>query len=494
MKSWLFWFSTFRMADKSDKTVKNLETKVSELTSQLRDARRDRDEAQSNARRKDLQADEAVSRTKQQYEGRIAELERQLRGSQAARNTTFSNLEELVKRGSGDDSSFRRRLLDELRTGHDELEQDVAAKADLLRNHKMNGGAKKEIVTYGNVAPRKAEPAKRGSVDFGDSNAARYALEDAQRAEKRAQNLQNQLDALELQVAASQRVRAHLEAQVKEITADMEAKGGSRFSLDAAKRKLSQDNARLAELRQEEAEARRSAELALLNGEQSLRKEFQDRLSKLSDDAKGEEMRKTLMAQQRSAMAELERARQDASTAHRQRVNLEGELIDMRQRLDREVVARNEEMADKRRLQTQLQEFQINSASNSHGLAEARDAAALYKNKAESYLNRLENLEMDKLKAQKAESLIKLTLADTERSLADANAERKAAEDSIQFLESQVRELQARFESEGRDYRQVEDMRRRIAEEFESERRRYKQDLTDREELLDSTRRKYQQE
>ncbi|PWN92199.1 hypothetical protein FA10DRAFT_250506 [Acaromyces ingoldii] len=148
------------------KAMKSLEAKVSELQTSLRDARRERDEAQSNARRKDLQLDETLSRTRQQFETRIVELERELRGSQNARSTTFQNLQELVEKsaersGGADDLNFRRRLLEELRAGNDELEVDIAQKADMLRSHKVNGNAStpsskrdsKPLYTFGNIAP-----------------------------------------------------------------------------------------------------------------------------------------------------------------------------------------------------------------------------------------------------------------------------------------------------------------------------------------------------
>ncbi|ETS59972.1 hypothetical protein PaG_05959 [Moesziomyces aphidis] len=126
------------------KSLKKLEDKVAELTNSLRQAQQQRDEALSNARRKDLQADEMVSRTRRQYEQHIQELERQLKNSQIARSTTMTNLEELILAGHGSpqvtggpSDGLRHQILDELRRGHEELEQDIAAKSDLLRSHKM---------------------------------------------------------------------------------------------------------------------------------------------------------------------------------------------------------------------------------------------------------------------------------------------------------------------------------------------------------------------
>jgi myosin protein heavy chain len=58
------------------RAVRTLENKLAEANRELQSARRDRDSAQSDARRKDLQHSEALSRSQQAYEKRIAELER----------------------------------------------------------------------------------------------------------------------------------------------------------------------------------------------------------------------------------------------------------------------------------------------------------------------------------------------------------------------------------------------------------------------------------
>ncbi|KAJ1023959.1 hypothetical protein NDA13_004791 [Ustilago tritici] len=143
------------------KSLKKLEDKVAELSSNLRTAQQQRDEALSNTRRKDLQADEMVSRTRRQYEQHIQELERQLKNSQIARSTTMTNLEELVLAGHGSpqvtggaSDGLRHQILDELRRGHEELEHDIALKSEQLRSHKLP-------TSNGSVAP----PA-RGSSSY----------------------------------------------------------------------------------------------------------------------------------------------------------------------------------------------------------------------------------------------------------------------------------------------------------------------------------------
>lgn len=501
------------------KALRSLETKVSELQTSLRDARRERDEAQSNARRKDLQLDETLSRTKQQYEARIVDLERELRGSQNARSTTFQNLQDLVEKsaernGASDDLNFRRRLLEELRAGNDELEVDIAQKADMLRSHKVNGSAtsplssskrdSKPLYTFGNIAPSgrglsSNVAAKRASLTptspvtpTAASNG--FHSNDAMSSNKKANDLQKQLDALEVQFQTGMRVRQHLEATLRDVMADMESQGGQRFSLDAARRKLSQENQRLQALLLDEEEARKSAEMALLSGEASMRKDFSNRLAKLSGPSRDDEMRKALIAEQRTATAELAKMQESVASMRRSNANLENALAETRQRLERESIAKNEEVGEKRRLQTALQELQINSASSSHTVAEAKDAAQHFKAKAEEYRSQLDNLSMDKLKAQKAESLAKLSLSDSERALADSVRERKACEEIIEDLESQLREASLRLRQGGQDWNEVESMRRRMADEFDAERSRYRADLAQREELIESSRRRFQQE
>ncbi|KAK0538955.1 class II myosin [Tilletia horrida] len=121
--------------------VKRMEVQLKDLALQLRDAKRERDEALSASRRKDLQLDDALSRSTRGYEARIVELEREVRNAHAARSHAFANLEDLVAYAdpSMDDGSFRRRLLNELRAGNAAMEAEFVAKQDMLRHHKANG-------------------------------------------------------------------------------------------------------------------------------------------------------------------------------------------------------------------------------------------------------------------------------------------------------------------------------------------------------------------
>ncbi|MCO5585361.1 hypothetical protein L7F22_039294 [Adiantum nelumboides] len=363
------------------KMVKSLEGKIQSLTVSLRE----KDVALSDARRKELQSESNMSRTVQQYEARITELERELRGSQTARSTTFQNLADLVQNtNDGDDGAFRRKLLEELRAGHDELETDFAEKEALLRNHKMGNGASpaaknaKPLYTFGNLPPSKKS-----------SNAI---------------------------VTPS----------------DLRRQSGG-----------------------------------YTNGNHV----------PASPNLREDENRRQLLADHRKTQA-----------------RLESELAELRQRLGRETVAHNEEKSENRRLRTALQEVQINVASDSQSFAKTRDEVSHQRVKLDEYRDTIDQLEMEKLKAQKAENLAKRTLADVEHSLSESMRERRSAQEKIDELESSLHEAALQLQKGGRDWHEVEHLRKRMAEEFDEERGRYKSDIRHCEELIEKSRQRFQQE
>lgn len=132
-----------------------------------------------------------------------------------------------------------------------------------------------------------------------------------------------------------------------------------------------------------------------------------------------------------------------------------------------------------------------------------------YKTKANSYQARLEEAEIARAKAARAESfgmhrswtpdvawshfvIARRSLADAEKAQAEAVAQRKTAEDQLQELQDKLRELEARLEEEGRDSSDLDVLRQRLAEEMEDERKQHLQDIEERDFTIDQTRKKYQ--
>ena len=118
-------------------------------------------------------------------------------------------------------------------------------------------------------------------------------------ADRNAQvaNLKQQVQILELQMAASTRVRQYLETSLRELTAELEKTDGSKQSLEQYRVRLSKENARLMELLEEEAEARRVAEAAQLDGVQAMWDKFQSTIADERETyARLEESRKALVS------------------------------------------------------------------------------------------------------------------------------------------------------------------------------------------------------
>ena len=108
--------------------------------------------------------------------------------------------------------------------------------------------------------------------------------------------LKQQVQVLELKMAASDRVRQHLEVSLRELTAELDSSDGSVQSLQQYRGRLAKENGRLAELLEDEAEARRHAEAAQLTGIQEVWNKFQNTIAAERESyTRLEESRKALV-------------------------------------------------------------------------------------------------------------------------------------------------------------------------------------------------------
>jgi len=141
-----------------------------------------------------------------------------------------------------------------------------------------------------------------------------------------------------------------------------------------------------------------------------------------------------------------------------------------------------------------MQELEVTSSATSTIHSELQEAVEGYKAKTDSYLRRLEEAEIAKAKAVRAESFARRALAEAEKSQAQAANERKATEERLKAAEERVRDLETKLEEEDRESSDLEVLRQRLAEEMEDERKQHQQDLAERDFAADQTRKKYQTE
>lgn len=220
-------------------------------------------------------APNSIAKVQRQYESRISQLEQQLDDAQMS-NTTALRIKEHVDRQHQEirrlimsgpkDEAFRSRLLRELQLADEEMEREL-----LVRSH-TGRPTPTAVRTMASITPKKTN---------GVGRIRKESLPDPPRTpDKQAQvtALKQEVHLLEIQMAASTRVRHHLEALLRDMTAELDNSDGSKQSLEATRARLAREKAKLAELLQDEADARRAAQAAQLEDVQAMWKKFQNTL------------------------------------------------------------------------------------------------------------------------------------------------------------------------------------------------------------------------
>ncbi|KAI0726107.1 nonmuscle myosin heavy chain b [Fomitopsis betulina] len=473
------------------------QSQVSDAAVQLGNVQKAKDNLELELTRLADEADapNSAAKLQRQYEARISQLEEQLADAEASKTTAarikehvdrqHAEIRRLIMSSGPKDDSFRSRLLRELELADEEMEREMS-----VRRHTTGSDGR----SLASLTPSKRSIAQaNGTRSRKDSQPEAARLQDNRQVQ--VNTLKQQVQILEIQVAASTRVRQYLEQSLREMTAELENSDGSKQSLELYRARLAKENARLAELLEDEAEARRAAEAAQLNGVQAMWDKFQATIQQERESyTRLEESRKALVVQHRAAAVELEDQRRQVQELLTTKKQMQAEVGDLKDRLEVEIVAKNGESNARRELQSRLQELEITSSASSTIHSELQEAVETYKVKVESYIKRLEEAEIAKAKIARAESISRRALADAEKAHADIVAERNAAEERLKTAEERVRDLEARLDEEGRESSDLQLLRQRLAEEMEDERRNHQEELSERDFTADQTRKKYQAE
>ncbi|TBU21401.1 nonmuscle myosin heavy chain b [Dichomitus squalens] len=445
----------------------------------------------------ETEAPHSVAKLQRQYESRISQLESQLEESELAKSTAarikehvdrqHAEIRRLIMSNGPKDDSFRTRLLRELQLADEEMERELSHRS---QTRHLTGSRTGEQ-TLANVTPSK--PRSNGTVRFKDGPPTEIPRTPDRQAQ--VDKLRQQVQALELQMAASTRIRQYLETSLREVTEELQNNDGSKQSIENTRARLAKENARLAELLEEEAEARRAAQAAQLDGVQAMWDRFQNTIDQERESyTRLEESRKALVVQQRAAQMEVEDQRRQLQELTASKKQLQGEVNALKERLDAEILAKNDEIAIKRSLQARLQELEITSSATATIHSELQEAIDAYKTKTDEYLKRYEEAEINRAKAARAEAFARRALADAEKAHAEAVADRQATEQRLQTAEQRIQELEHKLEEEDRESSDLALLRQRLAEEMEDERKQHQQDIAERDFAADQTRKKYQAE
>jgi myosin heavy chain 9/10/11/14 len=246
----------------------------------------------------------SLKKLRRDYEVRIAELEVQVEDADHARATAERIKQKIdqqhaeIRRLIGSSTirdTFRERLLKELQAADDALAAELSTRP--VRSSKRSS-----VQTFANITPNKRFSTPPESNSIGRIRRDSQAPAETPRPrtpDKNSVQLKQQVQALELRIVASDRVRQHLEAALKSMTVDLENSDGSRQSIQAHRAKIARENTRLADLLNQEAEARRAAEASQIDGINAMWKKFQTTIDTERESyTKLEESRKALVGYQ----------------------------------------------------------------------------------------------------------------------------------------------------------------------------------------------------
>jgi myosin protein heavy chain len=240
---------------------------------------------------------DSVAKLQREYETRIALLENQLDEAEMAKTTStkirdqierqHAEIRELILSSSAADPQFHAKLLREFQRAEESLQKELSIRP---RNPRLSGANELHPRSNTSTPSRKALNSAKAGLR-SDAN-----VDTSRNSDRQVAALKQQLQLLEIQMAASERVRLHLEASVRDLSAELDRSDGSKQFLEQYKARLVQENARLTQLLKEEAEARRSAEASPIDGVNAMWTKFQKAIAEERENYNRlEESRKALV-------------------------------------------------------------------------------------------------------------------------------------------------------------------------------------------------------
>lgn len=273
--------------------LQNSQRQITDVTQQMMAIQRSKDNLETElARLADSTESTSMAKMQRQYEAKISQLESQLEDAEWSKTTAtrireqidrqHAEIRRLIMTSGPKDESFRTRLLKELQLADEEMEREFTSR-----------GQVRDTRSLANVTPQKRTPQTNGpSRSRRDSQP-----ESSKTSDKQVTILRQQIQVLELRMAASDRVREHLENSLNELNAELDKSDGSIHSLEQYKVKTARENKRLLELLEDEREARRVAEAAQIGGDKELWDRFQSTIAGERESyARLEESRKALVS------------------------------------------------------------------------------------------------------------------------------------------------------------------------------------------------------
>ena len=259
--------------------------------------------------------------------------------------------------------------------------------------------------------------------------------------------------------------------------------------------KLEKENSRLHERLDDSAKKVSALERSLHSGELSFRDVQAKSHEELFDLINSQEgSRKSLLQAHNSTITELADAKQYFDDVKVQKQKLEVELRDTRSELQELSAAHEHETANRTALLQECSDLQIRLDAENSKLLDVTSSLNLYKSRADEYFSKLEQAEVAIIKASRAETFAKSQQREAEDYSAQVSSERKQMDAAIEDLQRLQQQSNERIEDLSADLDGALQAKKRLQHELEDYRARRANDVEDKEQGMEATRKKYQHE
>lgn len=268
-------------ARRSQVEVQSMKDQLAFMEEQLQNVQKSKNtlEAELTTLADETETPNSAAKIRREYEAKIARLQNELEQSEASQMTAnrikdiverqHAEIRKLVLSSGPQDDNFRTRLLQELQQTESGLFKELNNRAAHLRDNEASG-SRSIPGTPTKATNKPANGVIRGTKDLPPP---------PKTPDRQVDRLKHQVQSLELQMAASERVRRHLEASLRDMTSELETLDGSKQSLQSYKARLARENSRLNELLNDEAQARRATDSNHVDGLQSMWEKFQNTIT-----------------------------------------------------------------------------------------------------------------------------------------------------------------------------------------------------------------------
>ncbi|CCG81796.1 putative Myosin type II heavy chain [Taphrina deformans PYCC 5710] len=303
---------------------------------------------------------------------------------------------------------------------------------------------------------------------------------------KKVLSLQSEIEALQKQLDKALKSRSDVNAS--DLLEDKE-------NHQAVVNRLTRENKRLHELLDDNAVQVDAMESAQRRDRESLREMQSKSMDEIESTFQALAQEKIeLTRAQRQSLSELEKAKVELEKLRKANASLQNNLQHSRKQFEAQAKVKSQESTIVVQLEDDLADAQLRAETEAVRVNELAETVKMYRQRAEEYFDRLELAEATVTKAAQSEHWAKQRLRDSENALEAAVKDRQAQDVFISKIQTQIRDMEMKLEDGQLEVESVVTQKTRLQQELEQYRSIKNQELEERDQTAEQTRKSYQRE